>query len=100
IASQYERDAIMPMLICHSQGGLLVSATLHALAGQLGDSTGVRDAQTDAPPPRTTIVDPYTRSERSVSGLQVPYAAAIATGKLPRILLGQWTMLPLLRKIP
>ena len=30
----------------------------------------------------------------------MPYAAAIATGKLPRVLLGQWRVLPRLRKIP
>src|SRR5438874_12490044 len=49
---------------------------------------------------RTTIVDPRTGASRPVVGLEVPYVAALATGKLPRILLGQWTMLPRLRNIP
>jgi hypothetical protein len=35
-----------------------------------------------------------------VLGLTVPYAAAIATGKLPRFVLGQWTMLDKLRSVP
>jgi hypothetical protein len=35
-----------------------------------------------------------------VKGLAVDYAAALATGKLPRILLGQWDMIARLRRIP
>jgi hypothetical protein len=35
-----------------------------------------------------------------VVGLKVPYVAALATGKLPRFLLGQWTMMGKLRAIP
>ena len=50
--------------------------------------------------PRTTIRDPYSHAERPVVGLQVSFAAALATGKLPRILFGQWTMIAKLRKIP
>src|SRR6185436_4825372 len=46
------------------------------------------------------IVDPLTGAPRPVVGLRVPYAKAIATGKLPRLLLGQWSMLTRLRKIP
>jgi hypothetical protein len=45
-------------------------------------------------------VDPYTRAARPVVGLHVSYAAAIATGRLPRLLLGQWAMLQRLRDIP
>ncbi len=37
---------------------------------------------------------------RPVVGLKVPYAAALATGKLPRVLLGEWTMLGKLRVVP
>ena len=49
---------------------------------------------------RTSITDPYDGRVRPVVGLKVPYAAAMATGKLPRLLLGQWTMLGKLRSIP
>jgi len=88
------------MLIGHSQGGMLVVRTLHELAGAFNDAVPVVDPTTGATLPRTTIVDPYTRSERPVVGLRVAFAAAIATGMLPRLLLGQWTMIPKLRKIP
>ena len=37
---------------------------------------------------------------RPVQGLKVPFVAALATGKLPRLLLGQWSMLTRLRHIP
>jgi hypothetical protein len=100
LAWYYERDGMMPMLIGHSQGGMLVVRTLHELAGEFADTVAVWDPSRDAALPRSTIVDPYTGVERPVIGLKVSYAAAIATGKLPRVLLGQWSMLPLLRKIP
>ena len=100
LAWYYERDGMMPLLIGHSQGGMLVIRTLHELAGAFGDTIPVWDPFNDAALPRSTILDPYTGAVRPVVGLKVPYAAAIATGKLPRILLGQWSMLPILRKIP
>ncbi len=34
------------------------------------------------------------------SACRSPFASAIATGKLARVLLGQWTMIPKLRKVP
>jgi hypothetical protein len=37
---------------------------------------------------------------RPVKGLTVGYVAAMATGKLPRIFLGQWDMIAKLRRIP
>ena len=49
---------------------------------------------------RSTIVDPRSGEERPVVGLQVPFAAALATGSLMRVLLGQWGMLPRLRSVP
>jgi hypothetical protein len=33
-------------------------------------------------------------------GLKLGFAAALATGSLPRVLLGQWGVLPLLRDVP
>ena len=100
IAWHYEKDGMRPMLIGHSQGGMLVVRTLHELVGAFNEQIPVYDPVADAALPRTTIRDPYTHAPRPVVGLDVSFAAALATGALPRLLLGQWTMLPKLRKIP
>jgi hypothetical protein len=100
LAWHYERDGMMPVLIGHSQGGMLVVRTLYELAGEFAEAIPVRDPATGDALERTRVVDPATRSERPVVGLRVRYAAAIATGKLPRLLLGQWSMIPRLRRIP
>jgi hypothetical protein len=91
---------MMPVLIGHSQGGMLVVRTLYELAGEFAEAIPLRDPATGESLARTRLIDPATRSERPVIGLQVRYAAAIATGKLPRLLLGQWSMIPRLRRIP
>jgi len=96
----YERDAMRPMLVGHSQGGMMVMRVLHELAGGFDDAIAVVDPSTRTALPRTTLRDPYTGDERPVVGTQVAYASAIATGTLPRLLLGQWTMIPKLRKVP
>jgi hypothetical protein len=100
IAWSYEHDALMPMLIGHSQGGMLALKTLHELAGTFGTAIPVWPPRADAPETRTTIRDPLTGADRPVVGLTVGYAAALATGKLPRVLLLQWSMLPYLRQVP
>ena len=99
LAWYYEHEGMMPMLIGHSQGGMIAVKVLHELAGSFGASVPVWNPRRGAEP-RTTIVDPLDGKERSVVGLKVPYAAAIATGKLGRVLLGQWDMLSRLREIP
>jgi hypothetical protein len=100
VAWHYEHDGMAPLLIGHSRGGMLVVRTLHELAGAFQDQLPVWDPVRDEPLSRTTIVDPYTHAARPVVGLTVGYAAAIATGRLPRLLLGQWAMLKRLRLIP
>ena len=90
-----------PMLVGHSQGGMMVMRTLHELAGGFHDDIAVvrsGDAHGAAAhhDPRSVH---RARSGRS-SACSVAFAAAIATGKLPRVLLGQWTMIPKLRKVP
>ncbi|MBK9702004.1 MAG: hypothetical protein IPO75_00340 [Betaproteobacteria bacterium] len=100
LAWHYEREGIVPLLIGHSQGGMLAIRTLHELAGAFNAHLAVWNPLRDAPEPRTTIVDPRSGRERPVLGLQVPWASAIATGKLPRLLLGQWSMLERLTQIP
>ena len=100
LAWYYEREGMMPLLIGHSQGGMLAIKVLYELAGEFHAAIPVWNPMRDAPEQRTTIVDPRTGIERPVVGLTVPYAAAIATGKLPRVLLGQWTMIGKLREVP
>jgi len=100
LAWYYEVEGVRPVLIGHSQGGMLTIRVLHELAGAFAGSIPVWNPLTDAAEARTSFVDPRTGELRPVVGLQVPYAAAIATGMLPRLLLGQWSMLPKLRKIP
>ena len=100
LAFDYERTGLEPMLIGHSQGGMLAIRVLYELAGDFHASLPVVDPRTGAALPRTTIVDPRTGDERPVIGLHVSYAAALATGWLPRVLLGQWTMVKRLRRIP
>ena len=100
LAWYYEREGMMPMLIGHSQGGMVAIKVLHELAGDFGASVPVWNPRRGASEDRTTIVDPITGAERPVVGLKVPYAAALATGKLPRLLFGQWDMLSRLREIP
>ena len=100
LAFDYERSGMEPMLIGHSQGGMLAIRTLYELAGAFHDALHVVDPATGEALPRTSIVDPRTHEERPVVGLHVAYAAALATGWLPRLVLGQWSMLPRLRRIP
>jgi hypothetical protein len=100
LAWHYEREGLMPMLIGHSQGGMVVIKTLHDLAGEQTPPIPVWNPARDEPELRTTIVDPLTGHPRSVVGLRVDYAVAMATGSLPRLLLSQWGVLPLLREVP
>ena len=100
LAFDYETSGLEPMLIGHSQGGMLAVRVLYELAGAFHPMLPVVDPSNGTTLGRTTIVDPYTRRPRPVVGLHIAYAAALATGWLPRVLLGQWDMLPRLRRIP
>jgi hypothetical protein len=101
LAWHYEQEGVMPMLIGHSQGGMIVIKVLHDLAGsQEAMPIPVWNPMRDTPEPRTSIVDPLTGESRQVTGLKVEYATALVTGSLPRVLLGQWGILPLLRDVP
>lgn len=100
LAWHYEHEGSVPMLIGHSQGGMVTVKVLQDLADASGDPISVWNPVTDAAEDRATIVDPFTGAERPVAGLRVPYAAALATGSLMRVLLGQWGMLSRLRTVP
>ncbi len=100
IAWHYERDGVMPLLIGHSQGGMLALKVLQDLAGASGEQLPVWNPALASAENRSTIVDPRTGAEREVVGLKVPYAAALATGSVMRALLGQWGMIARLRTVP
>jgi len=100
LAWYFEHEGMMPMLIGHSQGGMLTIKVLYELIGEFNDKIAVWNPLTDSSEQRTTVTDPLDGKERPVVGLKVPYAAALATGRLLRVLLGQWTMLNRLRAIP
>ena len=100
LAFDYEHTGMSPMLIGHSQGGMLAIKVLYEFAGAYHDALHVVDPSTGAALQRTSIVDPHTGRSRPVVGLRVAYAAALATGWLPRLMLGQWSMLSRLRRIP
>ncbi len=100
LAWYYEAEGVRPLVIGHSQGGMMAIRVLHDLAGAFGDAIPVWNPVTDAAEARTVFVDPLSGASRPVVGFQLPYVAAIATGKLARVLLGQWEMLGRLREIP
>ena len=100
IAWYYEAEGMMPMLIGHSQGGMLAIKVLYELNGSFHDAVPVWNPLIGEPEQRTSIVDPLSGRERPVVGLKLPYVAALATGKLPRFLLGQWAMMGKIRAIP
>jgi len=100
LAWYYEREGMVPLLIGHSQGGMVAIKVLHELAGNFDHTLEVWNPIDDRWEQRTTIIDPATHASRPILGLRVPYAVALATGILPRILLGQWSMLSKLRSIP
>jgi hypothetical protein len=100
LAWYYEKEGTYPLLIGHSQGGMLAIRVLYELTGAFAAAIPVWNPMKDEAEPRTSIVDPWSGNLAPVVGLKLPYAAAIATGKLPRLLLGQWSMLPKLRHIP
>jgi hypothetical protein len=100
IAWYYEKEGMMPILIGHSQGGMMVVKVLHELAGAFHERLPVWNPLTGEDEGRYTIMDPLTNRERNVLGLRLGYASAIGTGKLMRLILGQWNMLGRLRQIP
>jgi hypothetical protein len=100
LAWYYESEGMMPLLIGHSQGGMLAIKVLYELNGSFHRAIPVWNPRSGKSEQRTSIIDPLTGRQRAVVGLKVGYVAALATGKLPRFLLGQWSMMGKLRGIP
>ena len=100
LAWQTEHDGVRPMIVGHSKGGGVVIDTLRALAGLRGSDVAVVDPRTGNAEPRDRFTDPVTRRATPVTELRLPYAAAIATGRMPRILRGQFELARVLREVP
>jgi hypothetical protein len=100
IAWHYEKEGMMPIVVGHSQGGMLSIKVLYEFSGAFHNKIAVWNPYRNKPEDRYTLWDPLTDTERPVVGLRLGYASAIATGRLMRIVLGQWNMLARLRKIP
>jgi hypothetical protein len=96
----YEKEGMMPILIGHSQGGMMVIKTLHELAGAFHEKLPLWNPLSGDTENRHTIIDPLTGNERNVAGLKLGYASSIGAGRLMRFFLGQWNMLGRLRQIP
>ncbi len=100
IAWYYEHEAMMPMMVGHSQGGIQLVKVLHDLAGDGVTQIDVWNPRTDAAEPRSTIVDPFTGVERPVLGLKIGYASVVGSGGAALMLPNQWSMARRLRSIP
>jgi hypothetical protein len=100
IAWYYEHDGVRPMMIGHSQGGMLAVKVLYQLEGDFGDRVAVWDPVADRPESRFTITDPITGNTRPVIGVSVAYVSAVGAGGAAFLLPNQWNMVHRLRKIP
>ena len=100
IAWYFEHEGMMPVVIGHSQGGMRAIKILHEMAGSFHEKVAVWNPLSGRFEARETIVDPLTGKEQTVVGLKLRFASAIATGKWMRLLLLQWDMVSLLRRIP
>ena len=94
----YEKEALRPMLVGHSQGGIQVVKVLYFFAGKT--PLHVWNPLTWKQEKRRTIRDPLTGKTRPVTGLILPYATAVGAGGLTRLLPNQWDMTFTLRTIP
>jgi pimeloyl-ACP methyl ester carboxylesterase len=100
VAWSYETDALRPMLIGHSQGGLHAVKIIKDLAGLRAQQVHVWNPLKGSAEDRTTITDPLTGAERPVIGMSVAYASAVGAGGWSLVLPHQWENLETLRKIP
>jgi hypothetical protein len=100
VAWYYERDAMRPMLIGHSQGGMQTVKVLHELAGSFGERIAVWNPVTDRREARHTIIDPITHVEKPVVGLSVSYASVVGAGGIEFFAPSVWSMAGRLRIIP
>ena len=100
LAWYYEHDALRPMMIGHSQGGIQAVKVLYELAGRYRSSIPVLDPYAGRALARTTIVDPLTGDERPVVGLKLSYVSVVGAGGAALMLPNQWSMAGKVHTIP
>jgi hypothetical protein len=100
VAWYYEHDAMRPMLIGHSQGGMQTVKVLHTLAGSFGDRVAVWNPVTDRPEERYSIIDPLNHTETPVVGASVSYASVVGAGGVEFLAPSVWSIAGRLRMIP
>jgi hypothetical protein len=100
VAWYYERTGMRPMVIGHSMGAMQTDLILHVLNGEFIHHLTVWNPQTGEPETRDQITDPLLGTPRSVVGLKVAYASALAAGGMARLVPSHWIMLGRLRTIP
>ena len=100
IAWYYEHEAMRPMIVGHSQGGIQAVKVLHELAGHFDPQIAVWNPMLGEKEHRFEIREPITGEPTPVVGLQVAYATSVGAGGITRILPNQWSMMKKLRKVP
>jgi hypothetical protein len=100
IAWFYEQEGLRPLMVGHSQGGMQAVKVLYKFARAGSAPLHVWNPLTWAEESRCEIVDPLTGQPRPVVGLRLPYATAVGSGGLTRILPNQWDMTFRLHTIP
>lgn len=100
IAWYYEKEALRPIMVGHSQGGFQVVKILDMFAGKTASKIKVWNPLLWQAEDRVEITDPLTGQTRPVVGLVLPYVAATGAGGVTRLLPNQWTMNGRLRTIP
>ena len=94
----YEKEALRPMIVGHSQGGMQTIKVLHEL--DKNPKIPIWNPLTWKEEDRSEIIDPLTGEARPVAGLQLPYATAVGAGGLTRLMPNQWGTFGRLRSIP
>jgi hypothetical protein len=100
IAWFYEKEALRPMLVGHSQGGFQVVKVLYQFSGNSSSRLHVWNPLTWQREERCEIVDPLTGQTRPAANLQLPYATVVGAGGLTRIFPNQWDMTFRLHTVP
>jgi hypothetical protein len=85
VAWYYEHTGMHPMVIGHSMGAMQTNLILHVLNGEYSHHLTVWNPQTGEPETRDQITDPLLGTPRSVAGLKVAYASALAAGGMARL---------------
>lgn len=100
VAWYYEKEALRPMIIGHSQGGMQAIKILHKLANQHNTSIQPYNPLTEMREDRTYIINPFTGREQAITDVKLSYVSVAGAGGLTRLLPNQWGINGRLRSIP